>query len=270
MDKPRNGDVLYSEEHRKEGSVLHYVCYEGHKLNLANNARHCRHDDTWSEISAIPECTIITCSMPAKPHPDLRIVSFKRNKSAPYVPGDLVIYICDTNTVSKASAKCLGNGEWSRGPPHCPQRNECTSLSQIVHGSHNATAPYPIATIVKFECEDGYRINGSPIIECQKRGGKVMWNDTAPSCQEVPKPLPLKSQKFTALITSIVIVFLIVCVMFGVLLLRWRQRQLQRRRWQRYFGHYHHRQSKTNITLNTNEMKCFRQSPKPTVPVTDL
>ena len=169
----------------------------------------------------------------------------------------------------------MPDGQWSRGPPHCPQITACPPIGEFQNGLYNVSNSsnkemklFKVNTRLNFYCDQHYILDGVQSLTCVSNG---VWNGTVPKCS-INLPIhKSESSKLTILITSIAVLVVIVFVVSCVLVCRWRQQQLQRRRWQQYFGHYNHRQSKTNIMLNQNEMKCFRQTPpKPTVPVTDL
>lgn len=264
---------------------MEYSCDTGFKLSVESSlsVRYCRQDDSWSDIKGINyssiECTEVKCDNPIRPHSGLRIIK-NRSKANSFKPGDVIIYSCDTNPRIKASAKCFPDGQWSRGPPHCPERTiACPPIGEFENGFYNLTnsalkpdmksdKELKVSTKIGFYCRENYILDGSQSLTCLPSGN---WTAPKPKCVINSALLQSESSQLTILITSIAILVVIVFVISCVLVCRWRQQQLQRRRWQQYFGHYNHRQSKTNIMLNQNEMKCFRQTPpKPTVPVTDL
>jgi len=220
------------------------------------------------------ECLVVRCEPPVRPHSGLRVLPSRSKSGNSYKPGDVIIFSCDTSHKTKASSKCLADGQWSRGPPHCPERsNSCAAIGELAHGSYNTTAAFKLSVVkastrLDFYCDDSYILEGSASLTCLSSG---VWNGTVPKCAFAGALRDSQSSRLTILITSIAALVVIVFVISCVVVCRWRQQQVQRRRWQQYFGHYNHRQSKTNIMLNQNEMKCFRQTPpKPTVPVTDL
>jgi len=270
-----NGRIVYSDERMVTDSKAEYICDFSFKLNTHNHIRYCRQDDTWSELSdtnpsTFPRCLKVTCPVPSRPHSGLKIINLSPRKV--YTPGNIIIYSCHTGT--RASAKCLPDGTWQRGPPHCPPQENitCPSVPHFEHGTivsnnnSNNKSFQMLYRSLTFRCEDNYRLEGAQSVTCLPTS---KWSDVFPSCVFNPPPVP-PSPQLTILVTSITVLLVIIFLISFILAYRWRQTQLERRRWQRYFGNYNHRQSKTNITLNTNEMKCFRQSPKPTVPVTDL
>ncbi len=276
-----NGRIIYSDIERKTDSKLEYTCNPGYKLNTLNAVRYCRQDDSWSPLLDINDtflqCLVVKCETPIRPHSGLRILPSRPKSGAFFKPGEVIIFSCDTSGKTKASSKCLADGSWSRGPPHCPEKvNTCPPIGDFPHGSYNVTNSlakdkdfvFKSNTRLGFYCDEKYILDGSSSLQCLSSG---VWNASIPKCAFNDSLHQSQSSQLTILITSIAILIIIVFLISCILVCRWRQQQLQRRRWQQYFGHYNHRQSKTNIMLNTNEMKCFRQTPpKPTVPVTDL
>ncbi|XP_054168833.1 sushi, von Willebrand factor type A, EGF and pentraxin domain-containing protein 1-like [Oppia nitens] len=298
-----NGRLVYSDPMRRTDSKVEYVCNSNYKLMTISAIRYCRQDDSWSDLHDVnqttsaaapasaaaaagggaPICQMIRCESPVRPHSGLRILP-SRPKSGSYRPGDVIIYSCDTSSKTKASSKCLSDGQWSRGPPHCPEKNSyCPStllgeFSAATDGYYNTTLKpvegngYKVGTRAMFYCTGSSSLANSPVLVCLPSG---VWNGSLPKCSvdntEAEALSGSSGHQLTVLITSIAGLAVMVAVITCIVVCRWRQQQLQRRRWQQYFGHYNHRQSKTNIMLNQNELKCFRQTPsKPTVPVTDL
>lgn len=275
-----NGRIVYSDAERRTDSKLEYVCNPGFKLNALSAVRYCRQDDSWSDLlemnHTLFQCLVIRCDSPVRPHSGLRIISSRPKSGRAYKPGDVIIFTCDTSPKTKATSKCLPDGQWSRGPPHCPEIiTSCPPIGDFAHGFYNMSnssnkdlKSFKSNTKIGFYCFQNHILEGTQSLTCLSTG---VWSATIPKCTVSAAIIDSQSSKLTILITSIAVLVVIVFVVSCVVVCRWRQQQLQRRRWQQYFGHYSHRQSKTNIVLNSNEMKCFRQTPpKPTVPVTDL
>ena len=276
-----NGNISYSDPMRRTDSKAEYICNFGYKFNYAHNIKYCKQDDSWSELVDLlplnpnekkkePKCQLISCDMPARPHAGLTIVTGKQQVKSVFRPGDIIIYSCRQTGV-KAAVKCLPDGTWHRGAPHCPFPNEVSCPApKVENGRIEGSKPFQVYSSIKFKCDQNYVLEGSSKLFCLPNG---KWNDTIPKCASTSPIIESQSSssKLTILIICIIIIILIIILISLMLLLRWRKQQLERKRWQRYFGNYNHRQSKTNFTYNnSNEMKCFRQSPKPTVPSTDL
>lgn len=288
----KNGKILYSDTDRRADSRAEYYCNTGFRLNAHSNTRHCRENDQWTSLEPlifVPgnttnstfndpySCIPVECPTPIRPHSGLRILSINRKQRVnKYLPGDVIIYSCSANNI-KATAKCHPDGDWSRGPPHCPSSTpnplRCPALTTLSHGSVKIEQ-----SKATFSCSNGYELDGSGSITCNSNG---VWSDPVPRCVLLMNPpsnsitddhlnlnnhmsnslekneqLLEQQQKntsatLTILLTIIGVVVGLIMISGAALFCRWRQQQLQRKRWQQYFGHYHHRQSKTNIVLSS-------------------
>jgi hypothetical protein len=229
----------------------------------------------------------VSCESPSLPHSGM-LVKPSRNR---YSIGTTVIFQC--HNLASTTARCLDDGSWSRGPQYCPPTNtSCPDLGDIPSGYFNITLSkaaqkemktnyvpkFPFNTKVKVTCYPGYKLDGAAILVCDPG---FQWSFKKPVCRlHLPDANVSKgSSKLTALWTSISILLTLVLLVGFTLLYRWRQRQLQRQRWQRYFTNYTYRQSKHKITHHVrpvdlqsdtqNEMKEFRKTAA-TIPITDL
>ena len=238
-------------------------------------------NEALNSVRNIQQKSRSVCPRPMQPNYGLSIKGLKLKQDIIPV-NTIIVYQCHTGEAS--TARCLANGEWSRGIPPCPDpgNKTCPNLPLFYHGKMNTVkhpaAPndspeYPYATKVLYKCDKGYKISGPQVIFCDKL---FAWYSVPPHCvKEETGELVSSSQypKLTVLLTSISIILFFVILTSMILLYRWRQRKLQRKRWQRYFGNYAYRQSKTNITNSNSdqEMKLFKENiAKPAVPVTDL
>lgn len=109
------------------------------------------------------------------------------------------------------------------------------------------TKKLPLRSKVSFQCEPGYTLIGPNQIVCDV---KYEWTYKAPWCKqddEIPEKQAI-NYKLTLIWSSITIVSILVLIVSSLLIYKWRQRILQRKQWQRYFGDYTYRQSKTRIT----------------------
>ncbi|KPM04539.1 complement control/ sushi-like repeats protein [Sarcoptes scabiei] len=224
------------------------------------------------------ECLPVTCPTPSKPHNGLRIVDVNRKQRQNrqnFIPGDIIIYNCISNKI-RATARCNSDGEWSRGMPHCPidetiNSLKCKPFDSFTHGS----VKY-VENAAVFSCKDGFELEGKSTINCNPNG---VWNGPLPRCvlkmaappelvpttsntissisdtvitnESIDDQEPKISKTLMILLILISIVLFVLIVVATVSFYHWRQRRLNSKTWQRYFGHYYHRQSKTNIMLST-------------------
>ncbi|KAL6461823.1 hypothetical protein MHYP_G00299680 [Metynnis hypsauchen] len=73
------------------------------------------------------------------------------------------------------TSSCV-SGQWAREPPLCVAPG-CPSPGEILHGSKVLS---PDVSVVRFACDSGFRLFGSPLLYCK---GKK-WNGTMPVCKE--------------------------------------------------------------------------------------
>jgi len=209
--------------------------------------------------------TTVFCRRPSYLHSGM-LMSPRKNK---YPDGFLAIIQCwDGNTMATT---CQSEGTWSRAL-NCPMtNNSCPSLSgdgtsseeednfETLFSNGNAevkrpsVAPasvrYPLDTKIRFSCKEGFTLEGSHTIVC---GIKFVWSYRVPRCSpDEDSPSETKSSSTWALLTTIWTVIAIVALLLALVALpiffKWRQRRLQRKKWQRYFGNYTYRQSKHHI-----------------------
>ncbi|KAH9522905.1 hypothetical protein DERF_006457 [Dermatophagoides farinae] len=234
------------------------------------------------------QCLPVTCPIPVRPHNGLRIVDVNRkqrmNKNV-FTPGDIIIFSCMSNRM-KLTAKCRDDGEWSQGIPHCPMNEfstlKCAPITTFSHG----TVKIVNETRALFTCNDEYELDGPTTINCNANG---VWSAPLPRCvvrmiistddhdhrhSTTLDPKHHSSSHLSesnnnnddlldneeraisnTLLVLLIIIFILLFIIITIAMIafcRWRQRRMNSKVWQRYFGHYYHRQSKTNIMLSTH------------------
>ncbi|KAI1303202.1 hypothetical protein HDE_02299 [Halotydeus destructor] len=240
-----------------------------------------------SPAKAVEDTRPVTCRWPLHVHNGLTISPISQclaQRPLNFCVKDMILMTCVTSGV-RTTGKCLEKGEWSN-LLHCPEpKRACPDLDPVENGnisriekSLQATVDAPlfgIGTNVRFKCNTGYQLaeNQPSVIVCHDQ---YTWTHPPPKCIKVSepkknsKPFPTELK---ALFIFISIILMSILLVSFALVYRWRKRELQRKRWQRYFGNYSYRQSKTNITSSTSsnqEMKMFREKEKRSIPVTDL
>lgn len=279
-----NGRILYSDPNRITNTRAEYHCDSGFRLNSLTNLRHCLEGVTWSTLNPNPmivdsnssltnpyECLPVECLAPIRPHNGLRILSLTRKKSTRYLPGDMVIFSCDSAKV-KVTAKCQPDGDWTRGIPHCPEPSRCKLPSMFPNGSVEMDSKLNRAV---FTCNSGFIMKGVTAVNCLANG---VWATAFPNClpfdasqsqqsssqnasnemrqsglpdNELNKREQTTSKTLAYLLSVIAFVLGLVVIAGAALFCRWRRHKIQHKRWQQYFGHYYHRQSKTNIVMSS-------------------
>nr|XP_027202894.1 CUB and sushi domain-containing protein 1-like [Dermatophagoides pteronyssinus] len=233
-----------------------------------------------NSTNEIYECIAVTCPTPVRPHNGLRIVDVNRKQRMNrnfFIPGDIIIFSCMSNRL-KLTAKCRDDGEWSQRMPHCPMNEfstlKCAPITTFSHG----TVKIVNQTRALFSCNDGYELDGATTINCNINGA---WSGPLPRCvvrmiistdnhqsildssnnhqhlsESSHKDLDNEERSISnTLLILLIIIFILLFIIISIGMVafcRWRQRRMNSKVWQRYFGHYYHRQSKTNIMLSTH------------------
>lgn len=249
-----------------------------------------RTNGTVSESAEPYQCQPIQCPLPPRPHFGLRIVPLKRkNKNQPFKPGDLIFFTCDTlKTRVPFSSKCRSDGEWTRLPPDCPPPKECPPLPTTIDDGNVTMKSLAMA---KFTCADGFELRGASVLTCSiktgewsaalpscvreaKAGGNIASavaggniggqanngtnadKNAKEGAHEISAPdFDDDDDEGPSRLTYLLLGILLLAAVVGstgfLLYRRWRHNLQQRRRWQQYFGHYHNRQSRTNIIMSS-------------------
>lgn len=215
----------------------------------------------------------------------------RKNKNQPFKPGDLIFYTCDTvKTKVSFSSKCRDDGQWSRDPPDCPPPKECSPLPTTIDNGNVAMKSATVAKFTCAEgfelhgpsvitcattgewsgvvpsCVRAVSVKGNvPITATGGHIGGQSKNETnADSTKEEIKAFKTLTadddddevkedgpSRLTYLFMAVFLMIGIVSLTAFLVYRRWRHNLQQRRRWQQYFGHYHNRQSRTNIIMSS-------------------
>lgn len=103
--------------------------------------------------------------------------------------GDKVFFSCPQgfDLVGKNSLKCLRNGLWSAGAPHC-QPVRCTALEILDAHLRVLSLNNSFQGKATFLCPFGYRLVGPDAITCGPQG---QWTGFVPKCKAISCPPPL-------------------------------------------------------------------------------
>ncbi|XP_077981970.1 sushi, von Willebrand factor type A, EGF and pentraxin domain-containing protein 1-like [Glandiceps talaboti] len=156
-----------------------YVCQEGYELH-GNSVRRCQADGSWSGRNLT--CQPVSCRPPGTPNHG----SVASNENT---YGSKAYFTCQEGYILQGPSQrtCLSNGEWSGDMPRCdpvscnhppsiPRSVSLTSDNRIIY---NSNREFYFGNIVRYLCQQGYRIEGNVEIECNSDG---QWS-TPPTCQ---------------------------------------------------------------------------------------
>lgn len=262
--------------------------------NNEKNAVKCLPDGRWNKEIDCPFPTSSECKA------SFSILNGKSNASLSTYPiGARIRFTCDDgyDLEGPQIITCRANNKWTARVPQCIPNvtKECILDVQLSNGHHNgSTVKYPIGTSIKFDCNDGYLLEGDDLITCST---DKKWTSNVPNCSSTqhqnrpeltvsssssstsstssssssPSSLSKASKSHFSFVLLIFFTFSTIFILIGLIsLYRWRQRRAKRKYWKSYFDNNAYRQSKTTITANTDHhVQLFLNWETP-VPVTDL
>ena len=160
------------------GDAVRFSCKANYKL-LGKAILLCGEEGQWDYPA--PRCGEIKCDDPPRvPH-----TNFVRQ---PSYPVDTVMeYTCQHGYFmdGRNTIRCLADGQWEVSRPSCSIIT-CGPPIQVDHATHIGEN-HTFASVVEYQCEDGYLINGPSVLECLVTS---IWNDSAPNCEIVQCPVP--------------------------------------------------------------------------------
>lgn len=152
--------------------VLRFQCSPGFVLKGSDTIA-CQADGRWNGQK--PLCEPIFCGLPKVPSD----ITFKGES---YSYNNEIELICQTGFLlqGKSISICQADGTWSHKSPTCvPAR--CVKPSPIPNGQVLGSE-FGFNSKVKYECGEGYTLNGAPTRICQSDG---LWDKPEPRCDIV-------------------------------------------------------------------------------------
>uniref|UniRef100_A0A7N4P9N5 E-selectin n=1 Tax=Sarcophilus harrisii TaxID=9305 RepID=A0A7N4P9N5_SARHA len=95
------------------------------------------------------------------------------------------VFDCDSGFELTGSKRlhCNSSGKWDMEKPMC-QAMKCNAPSQLPNGSvncvHSPIGDFTYQSICSFSCEEGFKLQGSPQLECTAQG---QWTQQFPTCE---------------------------------------------------------------------------------------
>ncbi|KAI4818313.1 hypothetical protein KUCAC02_011657, partial [Chaenocephalus aceratus] len=165
--------ILASGPHRYSfQTTVSYRCNPGYYL-LGTSSLSCQGDGTWDR--SLPKCLLVLCDRPSMP-PYTQISGDRRTV------GSVIRYTCigQRSVVGNTTRMCQLDGQWSGSPPHCSGDSAglCGDPGTPVHGIRLGE-DFTVGSAVRFSCEPGYLLKGSPERTCLTNG---TWLGTQPEC----------------------------------------------------------------------------------------
>ncbi|XP_047481240.1 LOW QUALITY PROTEIN: sushi, von Willebrand factor type A, EGF and pentraxin domain-containing protein 1-like [Penaeus chinensis] len=169
--KPSNGQVQVNGG--GAGAVANIECDQGFKLYSGDAERTCLVHGMWSGPE--PECRRVTCGFPGY------LLNGHVNGTT-YSFGDVVSYTCNPGFVIRgvSNRTCQDDGIWTGEHPEC-EVIKCPNLHAGPNGQVTShLGNYMPTNQISFACEEGYLMDGPPVLTC---GGDGEWDGSPPACQ---------------------------------------------------------------------------------------
>uniref|UniRef100_A0A3B4AL78 Uncharacterized protein n=1 Tax=Periophthalmus magnuspinnatus TaxID=409849 RepID=A0A3B4AL78_9GOBI len=168
--------VLSSGPHRYSfQTAVSYRCNPGYYL-LGTSSISCQGDGTWDR--SLPKCLLVLCDRPSMP-PYAQISGERRTV------GSVIRYSCmgQRTVMGNTTRMCQLDGQWSGSPPHCSGDSSglCGDPGVPVHGIRLGEE-FTVGSVVRFSCEPGYTLKGSPERTCLANG---TWIGSQPECHVI-------------------------------------------------------------------------------------
>ncbi|CAL1294940.1 unnamed protein product [Larinioides sclopetarius] len=187
------------------GQSFQYYCNQGYELR-GNNVLNCLPSGRWS--SNLPRCqstqidSTANCIDPGSIQNGYRVLrnGAPSRFSRIYNNGQSFQFFCNQGYILQGNnvITCLPSGEWSSNTPWCQStqtgmpRSYCTlpeidGTGMIIEpflDINDRRQTFPLGMEIKFDCEDGYEIEGDMWIIYCKQGGE--WTAEPPKCRRIP------------------------------------------------------------------------------------
>ncbi|XP_077986729.1 complement factor B-like isoform X2 [Glandiceps talaboti] len=160
----------------KHGEIIHYSCQPGYKIKGAK-WRVCDvygdENGTWT--GETPQCQEIRCPNPGNPERGRKV-------GTSYKVGDTVRFNCNSGYTLYGSEQrtCMSNGKWNGTFTVCDNgASDCRNPGVPINGRKSGYR-YNRRNQVRFYCNAGYDMIGSPIRECMVTG---KWTGEKVTCE---------------------------------------------------------------------------------------
>ncbi|XP_067409310.1 sushi, von Willebrand factor type A, EGF and pentraxin domain-containing protein 1 isoform X1 [Emydura macquarii macquarii] len=150
-------------------TIVMYTCYSGYEL-LGNPMLSCQEDGTWN--GSAPVCISIECDLLSPL--ENGFLHFTENTL-----GSVVQYTCKPGykLIGSDTRLCLPNRQWSNAAPYC-EMVSCSTPNELMNGNIKGKN-YTFRSVVHYECDPGYQLNGSEKRTCQDN---QKWDGNEPIC----------------------------------------------------------------------------------------
>ncbi|XP_074924036.1 E-selectin isoform X3 [Chelonoidis abingdonii] len=168
---PVSGNFLWN-------STCEFACEEGFVLKGSDRLQ-CGASGKWNGQQ--PECEVVQCDgLKAPAHGSVTCSPASGN----LLWNSTCEFACEEGFVLRGSDRlqCGASGEWDGQQAEC-EAVTCEAVTRPENGFVECTARHPEFThnsACEFHCEEGYRLSGSPTIQCTAQGE---WSEPFPKCE---------------------------------------------------------------------------------------
>ncbi|XP_074164413.1 E-selectin isoform X2 [Sminthopsis crassicaudata] len=188
---PEHGVLMCSHPVGYFNSSCSVSCEEGY-IPTSANAVQCTSSGKWSGPS--PTCKVVECDALTSPAHG----STNCSQSLGIFPWNTTcVFDCDSGFELTGSKRlhCNSSGKWDMEKPMC-QAMKCNAPSQLPNGSvkcaHSPTGDFTYQSICSFSCEEGFKLQGSPQLECTAQG---QWTQQFPTCEAIQCKVPSRPER---------------------------------------------------------------------------
>nr|XP_021152461.1 E-selectin [Columba livia]XP_021152465.1 E-selectin [Columba livia]XP_021152467.1 E-selectin [Columba livia]XP_021152470.1 E-selectin [Columba livia]XP_021152473.1 E-selectin [Columba livia]XP_021152476.1 E-selectin [Columba livia]XP_021152480.1 E-selectin [Columba livia]XP_021152482.1 E-selectin [Columba livia] len=160
------------------GTTCEFTCEEGFTLTGPETLQ-CGSSGAWDRQQ--PSCAAVRCEAVSWPEEGF--------VTCDHAPGDLTYrshcdFHCSEGYVldGPSSIECTAQGQWSEPVPKC-KVVQCEPLSSPEKGSMDCShgaGNFTYNTACHFSCLEGWKLNGSHVLECGRSGN---WSASLPTCE---------------------------------------------------------------------------------------
>ncbi|NXK13612.1 LYAM2 protein, partial [Herpetotheres cachinnans] len=160
------------------GTTCEFTCEEGFALTGPATLQ-CGSSGAWDRQQ--PSCAAVRCEAVTWPEGGL--------VTCDHAPADLTYrsrcdFRCSEGYVldGPSSTECTAQGQWSEPVPKC-KVVQCEPLSSPEKGSMDCShgaGNFTYNTACRFSCLEGWKLNGSHVLECSRSGN---WSASLPTCE---------------------------------------------------------------------------------------
>ncbi|XP_074078072.1 E-selectin-like isoform X2 [Macrotis lagotis] len=188
---PENGKLVFSDAMRYFNSSCSVTCEEGYIPTNANSVQ-CTSSGKWSE--PIPSCKVVQCDALTS----LAHGSMNCSQNSGIFPWNTTCdFDCELGYELKGSKRlhCSSSGKWDMEKPMC-QAVKCDAPNKPPNGFvkcvHLSTEDFTYQSVCSFSCEEGFKLQGSPQLECTAHG---QWSQPMPTCEVIQCKEPNRPER---------------------------------------------------------------------------